>query len=203
MKHSSDGKWKVHAVRPWSARFRMAMLLWECCWTLFCAWTPKPLNRWRLFWLRLFGARISGTPFVHQRVRIQIPWHLTLHHRACIGDGATIYTLDRIEIEEGAVVAQDAYLCTGSHDFDNPELPLITQPIRVGKRAFIGARAFVLPGISIGADAIVGACAVVTKNVPDNAIVAGNPATCIKLRDRAGLNEAGLNEVARHQRTTY
>src|SRR5688572_8769954 len=101
---------------PWTLDQRVRMLLWESCWRLFCAWTPKPFNAWRLFWLRLFGATVNGRPFVHQRARVQIPWNLTLHHRACLGDGAVAYSLGAIEIKAHATVAQEAYLCTGTHD---------------------------------------------------------------------------------------
>jgi hypothetical protein len=59
---------------PWPMSQRFLRVLWEFCWTLFCVWTPKPLNQWRLFWLRVFDAKIDGTPFVHQRARIAIPW---------------------------------------------------------------------------------------------------------------------------------
>lgn len=161
---------------------RIAMILWEWCWTLFCAWTPKPLNRWRLLWLRLFGARIQGTPFVHQRVRIQIPWHVSLRDRCCLGDRANLYSLGRIEIEEDAIVAQEVYVCTGTHDFDHPERPLVTRDVRVGRGAFIGVRAMILPGVTIGAHAIIGACAVVTKDVEAWTINAGNPCRLVRRR---------------------
>jgi putative colanic acid biosynthesis acetyltransferase WcaF len=46
---------------PWPAGDRLLRLLWEFSWFVFCEWTPKPLNPWRLFWLRLFGAKIQGT----------------------------------------------------------------------------------------------------------------------------------------------
>ncbi|HEU5078034.1 MAG TPA: DapH/DapD/GlmU-related protein [Opitutaceae bacterium] len=167
---------------PWTIGQRVRMILWSGAWTLLCRWTPKPLNPWRLFVLRLFGATLRGTPFVHQKARIQIPWTLEMHHRACLGDGAMAYSLAQIIIEEGATIAQEAYLCTGTHDFALPSLPLKTSPIRVGAHAFVGARAFVLPGVTIGRAAIVGACAVVTKSVPDSAIVAGNPAKAIGTR---------------------
>ena len=126
--------------------------------------------------LRLFGADIDGRPFVHPRARIQIPWHVALHDQACIGDRANLYSLDRIVIRRGAVVAQEAYLCTGTHQFDDPALPLLTAPITVGENAFIGARAFVLPGVDIGDGAVVGACSVVTKTVAPGRTVKGNPA---------------------------
>ena len=57
---------------PWSDSHREMRALWGFCWFLFCAWTPKPLNPWRLFWLRVFDAKIHGTPFVHQRARIAV-----------------------------------------------------------------------------------------------------------------------------------
>lgn len=159
--------------------------LWEFCWTLFCVWTPKPLNPWRLFWLRVFDAKIDGTPFVHQRARIAIPWNLILHDRACLGDRANAYSLGEIEIGARATVAQEAYLSGGTHDFDRPEMPLVAGPITIGDDAFIGARAFVFPGVAIGARSIVGACSVVTKDVPENVIAAGNPCRVVKSRPPA------------------
>jgi putative colanic acid biosynthesis acetyltransferase WcaF len=161
---------------PWSVTEKVGMALWQMAWPLFCAWTPKPLNPWRLLWLKIFGAKITGRPFVHPRARITLPWNLTLHDRACLGDRAHAYSLGEIEIHADATVAQEAYLCTGTHQFDSPQRPLQTAKITVGAGAFICARAFVLPGITIGPRAIVGACAVVTRDVPEAARVAGNPA---------------------------
>ncbi len=172
---------------PWSLKARLTMLLWEYCWAALCGWTPKPANRWRLFWLRRFGARIHGSPFVHQRARINIPWNLTLHARACLGDRSNIYCLGPIEIGEGAVIAQEAYLCTGTHNFVDPGLPLQTARVVIGAGAFIGARAFVLPGITIGSRAVVGACSLVSRDVPAGAIVAGNPAVVVRKKANGEL----------------
>jgi putative colanic acid biosynthesis acetyltransferase WcaF len=169
---------------PWTPGERVRMVLWDSCWALFCAWTPKNLNAWRLFWLRRFGATLHGTPFVHQRARIQKPWNLTMHHRAALGDRANVYTLGKIEIRARATVAQEAYLCAGTHDFARPELPLVTAPIVVEEDAWIGARVFVMPGVTIGAGAVIGAASVVTKSVPEWSICAGNPCRIIKPRAR-------------------
>lgn len=161
---------------PWTLRRRLALLVWGLVWGLACGWTPKPFNRWRLAVLRCFGAEIHGTPFVHGRARIAQPWNLVLHHRACLGDRAAAYSLGRIELHEGATIAQEAYLCTGTHDFASEALPLQTAAIVVGRGAFVGARAFVLPGVTLGAGCVVGAMAVVTRDVAAGARVAGNPA---------------------------
>jgi putative colanic acid biosynthesis acetyltransferase WcaF len=181
--HSQSDAWSS----PWTLRRRIGLLVWAAAWPLLCGWTPKPLNPWRLFVLRLFGAKLHGRPFVHGRARVQQPWNLTMHHRACLGDGAVAYSLGEIELHEGCTIAQEAYLCTGTHDFDSPDLALRTAPIRVGRGVFVGARAFVLPGVELGEGAVVGAAAVVTRNVAPFAIVAGNPAKSLGTRSAASL----------------
>tara|TARA_B100001094_G_scaffold326807_1_gene383687 strand:+ start:923 stop:1249 length:327 start_codon:yes stop_codon:yes gene_type:complete len=102
-----------------------------------------------------------------------------MHHRSCLGKDANAYSLAQIEIMEGATIAQESYLCTGTHDIRDPSFRLLTEKITVGPYAFVGARAMILPGISIGKNAVVGAQAVVSRNVHENEIVAGNPARVI------------------------
>ncbi|MFL6528391.1 MAG: putative colanic acid biosynthesis acetyltransferase [Chthoniobacterales bacterium] len=119
---------------------------------------------------------------MHQRARIEIPWNLILHDRACLGDRTNAYSLGEIEIGARATVAQEVYLSTGSHDFATAAMPLVTAKITIGDDAFIGARAFVMPGVTIGERAVIGACSVVTRDVPANVIAAGNP--CRELRSR-------------------
>lgn len=177
----------VHPIKsrtssPWPFKERFMILLWSFAWPMFCGWTPKPLNAWRLFWLRLFGCRIDGTPFVHQRARIDMPWHITLHDKSCVGDRTNLYALGEIELGTNCVVAQEVYLCTGTHDFNDPNMALVTAKISVGSNAFIGARAFVLAGVQIGEGAIVGACSLVTRSVEPWNIVAGSPARFRRMR---------------------
>jgi putative colanic acid biosynthesis acetyltransferase WcaF len=102
-----------------------------------------------------------------------------MHHRACLGERSVAYSLGKIEIMEGATVAQEAYLCTATHDFSDPSFQLITKKIIIENSAFIGVRAMIMPGITIGRNAIVGAQSVVTKDVCSNEVVAGNPASKI------------------------
>ena len=77
-------------------------------------------------------------------------------------------------------MAQEAYLCGGTHDLSVPNLPLQVAKITIGEDAFIGARAFIMPGVTVGARAVVGACSVVTRDVVENTRVAGNPARLLK-----------------------
>jgi putative colanic acid biosynthesis acetyltransferase WcaF len=109
-----------------------------------------------------------------------MPWNLTLHHRACLGDRANAYSLGEIEIGEHATIAQEAYLCTGTHRFDHPALPLMTGKIEIGPHVFVGARAFVMPGVCIGRNAVIGACSMVTKDMPEGMVCLGNPCRPIR-----------------------
>ena len=87
-----------------------------------------------------------------------------------------------ITIEDDVQIAGNVSLLTNNHDpYDRMILPC--KPILIKKGAWIGANVVVLRGISIGKHAIVGAGSVVTKDVPDYAVVAGNPAKVIKMLD--------------------
>lgn len=84
-----------------------------------------------------------------------------------------------ITIEDNTMLAANVQLLTNNHDLDNR--PVITcLPIHIKRNCWIGAGATILRGVTIGENSVVGAGAVVTKDVPDNVIVAGNPAKIIK-----------------------
>lgn len=170
---------------PWTLRERLGFAGWQVTQALLFRPTPKFLYRFRVWLLRAWGARIHGRPFVSQSARIRIPWHLEMHDRACIGERAEVYNLGRVIIGEGATVAQESLLCGGTHDFSSPRLELLTGDIVIGPQAFVGARACVLPGITIGAGSVVGAGAVVTRDTAPWSIVAGNPARVIGARPQA------------------
>ena len=73
-------------------------------------------------------------------------------------------------------LSQGVYLCTGNHDYRNPSFSLRLGPIHIQSEAWIAARSVVAPGVTVGAGAVVSLGAVVLSNVPNNAIVRGNPA---------------------------
>jgi putative colanic acid biosynthesis acetyltransferase WcaF len=169
---------------PWSVRTRLGLAAWHLVWLTLFRWTPKFFHDWRSLLLRLFGARIEGKVFVAASAQVKMPWHLTLADRACIGAEVNVYNLAPVRIGARATVAQECYLCTGTHDFGHPLMPLLVGPIDIGEDCFIGARAFLNPGIEVGEGAIIGACAVVTRDVPAWTISAGNPNRIIRNREK-------------------
>ena len=99
-----------------------------------------------------------------------------------MGSRVNAYSLGFIEIHQGATVAQEVYLCSGTHDFDSANFQLVTKPIVIEKDVFVGVRTMVLPGVTIKKGAVVGAQSVVTKDIPPNVVFGGNPAK--KIRNR-------------------
>lgn len=145
----------------------------------------RPCFGWRRFVLRCFGAKIGVHVNTYPSTRIYFPWNLTVGDWSAIGEEAFIYNLGHVTLGAKVTVSHRAQLCAGTHDYRQPDLPLLKPPIVIHDQAWICADAFVGPGVTVGEGAIVGACSVVTKNVEPWAIVVGNPASKIKTRQLA------------------
>lgn len=79
----------------------------------------------------------------------------------------------------------------------NPQLDMV-KPIRVGDNVYFGAGCLVLPGVTIGNDVVVGACSVVTKDIPDNSVAVGVPARVIKTVAEYGASASASGDHTKH-----
>jgi putative colanic acid biosynthesis acetyltransferase WcaF len=161
---------------------RLKRVVWKLTWLLAARWTPPPLRRWRILVLRLFGAQVSWQAFVYSNVEVWAPWNLTIEDYGSLGPGVNCYNIAPVCIGQRAVVSQGAYLCTGSHDYRDPEFPLIAKPITVGRRAWVCAGAFVGPGVVVGDGAILAARGAAFANLAPWTISRGNPAVVLHQR---------------------
>lgn len=168
--------------RKWTRYELFGRLVWETIGAPLMALSPRPLWGLRRGLLRLFGARVGRDVHIYPNVKIAVPWNLKIGDFAAVGAHAIIYSLGPIEIGRRATISQYAHLCAGTHDYVSPTFDLLKPPIAIGPDVWICANAFVGPGVSIGERAIVGACAVVTRDVDPDNIVAGNPARVISTR---------------------
>jgi putative colanic acid biosynthesis acetyltransferase WcaF len=99
-----------------------------------------------------------------------------------LGDDVEVYNLAPITVGSNSIISQNTYLCSATHDYQDPTFSLYSKPISIGSSAWIAADVFVGPGITIGDGAVVGARSVVTKDVPAWMVCAGNPCRPIKPR---------------------
>ena len=126
--------------------------------------------------------------------------NINIEKGAYFGDGSQIGIGDNsgigincrvcgpVKIGDNVMMGPEVIVLTVSHKYDWLDVPMLEQghkdpePVTIGDDVWIGTRAIILPGISIGKGAIIGAAAVVTKDVPEYSIVCGNPAKVIKSR---------------------
>lgn len=112
--------------------------------------------------------------------------HTLIESDVVVGDNVTVksgvYLWDGTRVEDNAFIGPNATL-TNDLMPRSKVYPESFSGITIKRGASIGANATILPGITIGAGAMVGAGAVVTKDVPENAVVAGNPAKVIRYLD--------------------
>ncbi len=136
--------------------------------------------------LQTYLSRLTDSD-VDSSVRIFLPFYtaygknIRLGKNVFINFNCTFLDLGGITLEDGVFIGPNTCVITENHP-EEEELRhgLYTRPILIKRNAWIGAGVMILPGITIGENAIVGAGSIVTKDVPANTIVAGNPARPIR-----------------------
>lgn len=151
--------------------------------TLFRVLAGYKLRYVRNLILRAFGARIPLFSLVYSSADIYAPWNLVVGRHCCIGPRVRVYNKDMIVLEDFAIVSQNAFLCTASHDISAADHHLTTAPIHIARRAWVAVDAFIGMGVTIGEGAVIGARAAVFKDVAPWTVVGGNPARFIKKRE--------------------
>lgn len=149
-----------------------------------------PSHILRRFFYRLAGMTIKGNGKIHMGARIYYPKGITIGSDTIIGEKATLdgrgqlpNSTGKIIIGEHTDIASEVMIWTSEHDLSSPNWQAIEAPVTIGDYCFIGPRAIILPGVKIGKGAVVAAGAIVTKDVPAMAIVAGIPAKVIGKRE--------------------
>ena len=134
-------------------------------------------------------SEIIGSP-IDKSTRIFPPFYtnfgrfITLGKNVFINHACSFLDLGGINIEDDVLIGPKVNLITEDHPLDPAERQtLLLKPIVIKRNAWIGAGATLLPGVTIGENAVVAAGAVVAKDVPANAVVGGVPAKIIKSID--------------------
>lgn len=111
--------------------------------------------------------------------------NITIGKRVFINSGCKFQDQGGIIIGDDCLIGHNAVLATLNHDYDpTKRKDMHPAPIVIGNNVWLGANVTVLPGITIGDNAVVAAGAVVTKDIPENTIVGGVPARVIRNIDK-------------------
>ncbi|HEX9068597.1 MAG TPA: acyltransferase, partial [Ktedonobacterales bacterium] len=146
-------------------------------------------------WYRhVLGWRVGRDTAILMGQRVQMAGWRTSGRKVRIGDDAVInhgcylYITGGLEIGSHVSISTGAWLMTGTHDMRSPDFADAYLPIIIEDYAWIGARAMILGGVTIGRGAVVMAGAVVSRDVPPGVVVGGVPARPVTTRDLDDLS---------------
>lgn len=151
-----------------------------------------PASGYKVWILRRFGATIGTGVRLKPGVHIKFPWRLTLGNYVWIGERTWIDNLAPVTIEDHVCVSQDVYLCTGNHDWTDPNFSLRLGEIHLETGSWIAARAVIGPGVRVGRNAVLGLGSVATRSLKAGIIYRGNPALPVQERHGRSPNESLL-----------
>lgn len=130
----------------------------------------------------LFGGNLGENSYVAAPISGACVSTMKIGKGVFINSGLLAMARGGITIEDGAQIAANVQLVSNNHDPYDLQV-LTCKPVRIGREAWIGAGATILPGVSVGQHAVIGAASVVTKDVPAYAVAVGNPAKVIRYLD--------------------
>lgn len=175
---------------PYSLSEYARRFAWAFVYAVLIRFSPGRVRRWRVFWLRRFGAKLDPSCNIRPSARIRHPWLLEMGPYSTLADNVEVYNLGPIRIGAHTVVSQNVHLCNGSHDYLDPSLPLLRPEMAIGSGVWVCADAFIGPGVAIGDNTLVGARAVVMRDLPADVIAAGNPCKVVRDRPLPGLGDS-------------
>lgn len=139
-----------------------------------------------LFWA-LFCKQIGENVYILNSVDILSPSNVEIGRFTCINKFSRLDGHGHLSIGNYVMIGPYCEILSATHNYKNKSIPMLKQGIQrkttvIGDDVWIGTKSIIMPGVYVGNGAIVGAGSVVTKDVPQNAIVAGVPARVIKFR---------------------
>ena len=138
-----------------------------------------PSHHCRRFFYRLSGVKIGSGSTIHMEARFYDPRNIEIGGDSIIGEKVTLDGRGKLIIGNHVDIASEVMVYNCQHDVQSQYFDPICEPVIIEDYVFIGPRAIILPGVSIGRGAVIAAGAVVTKNVSPMAIVGGVPAQVI------------------------
>lgn len=148
-----------------------------------------PLHHVRRFVYRIFGIKIGKGSTIHMFATFYNPFNVRIGQDTIIGEWAVLDGRAQLTIGDHVDIASNVMIYNAEHDVKSENFTRARmEKVEIGDYVFIGPRAIILPGVTLGRGSVVAAGAVVTKDVPPLTIVGGVPAREIGQRNEESLN---------------
>jgi acetyltransferase-like isoleucine patch superfamily enzyme len=154
-------------------------------WLSFVA--EVPLHTFRRIFFGLAGVKMGEGSTIHIGAKFYHPAGVSIGEGTLIGDHVVLDGRAPLKIGNHVDFASQVMVYNSQHDIRSEDFGPVSAPVVIEDYVFVGPRAIILPGVTVGRGAIVGAGAVVTKDVPAGAIVGGVPAKVIGERGMSDL----------------
>lgn len=161
--------------------------------------THIPISFIRILLLKFAGLHVPTNTSINSGLRMYNPSNIYIGEDTIIGENAVLDGRDKLRIGNHVDLASQVMIYNSEHDIHDPHFNPISAPVVIEDYVFIGPRAIILPGVKVGKGAVIGAGAVVTKDVDPYTVVGGVPAKKIGERTVKDLNyrlrRVGLMDV--------
>ncbi|MBI3345974.1 MAG: acyltransferase [Burkholderiales bacterium] len=160
----------------------MKSILYGAIWLSTAIASYAPIHGLRILFLKLLRARIDRPTIIYAGVFVRSPWKLSIGSGTVIGHGCHLDARGRLKIGSDVNISSEVNIWTNQHDHQSRDFRITEGPVDIGNRVWLGNRAIILPGVTIGEGAVVCSGAVVTKDVAPFTVVGGVPAKPIGTR---------------------
>lgn len=147
-----------------------------------------PSHYVRRFFYRLAGVKIGSGSTMHMGARFYNPSGITIGNDTILGEGVVLDGRAALHIGNHVDFASEVMVYNSQHDTASEDFHAVSAPVHIEDYVFVGPRAIILPGVTLGRGSIVAAGAVVTKDVKPFEIVGGVPAKVIGERKQKELH---------------
>ena len=173
--------WFISGLGNHSTRIeKCKLLLWRCIDFCFFQTSLTIFTSWRVFLLRLFGAKIGKGCYISPKAKIFIPWRVEIGNYSSLDDYVICAkSLGKIIIGDYVSISMGVHLVPGGHDIRSRGFDNNATFIKINNGAFLGADSFVGRGVTVGQFSVLGSRAAAYKDIPENSVAVGMPAKVI------------------------
>jgi putative colanic acid biosynthesis acetyltransferase WcaF len=169
-------------------RSRFVFALWYFTKRVFFL-SPLPWpSRAKSWLLRLFGAEVGQGVYWKPRVNIHLPWKLKVGDHTWVGEEVCVINFAAVNIGAHCCLSQRSFLCAANHDYRSPEMSYRHAPIVLEDGVWIGAGAFIGPGVTVGVDAVITAMSLANRSLEGGWIYSGQPCAPVRRRWQPGYD---------------